>query len=90
MLLRSHGLDVDHCFQITSERDLISMLTSDLGIAIVPRTTSSPDTLARVMINGLDLRRPVHLYGVAGRQRTAVASLVMKMLRSADWSGHTA
>ena len=32
---------------------------------------------------------PVHLYGVAGRQRTAVAALVMKMLRAADWSRHT-
>ena len=88
MLLRTHGLDVDHCYQITSESDLMSMLASGLGVAIVPRSTSSPDTLARVMIDGLELSRPVHLYGVAGRQRTAVAALVMKMLRSADWSRH--
>ena len=40
------------------------------------------------MVNGLALARPVHLYGVAGRQRTAVAALVMKMLRAADWSRH--
>jgi DNA-binding transcriptional LysR family regulator len=87
-LLRSHGLDVDHCFQITSESDLMSMLVSDLGVAIVPRTTSSPDTLARATLDGFALSRPVHLYGVAGRQRTAVAALVMKMLRAADWSQH--
>jgi DNA-binding transcriptional LysR family regulator len=87
-LLRTHGLDVDHSFQITSESDLMSMLASDLGVAIVPRSTSSPDTLARVMINGLALSRPVHLYGVAGRERTPVAALVMKMLRAADWSRH--
>jgi DNA-binding transcriptional LysR family regulator len=87
-LLRSHGLDVDHSFQITSESDLMSMLASDLGVAIVPRSTSSPDTLARVNIDGLELVRPVHLYGVAGRQRTAVAAMVMKMLRAADWSRH--
>ena len=85
-LLRNHGLDVDHSFQITSESDLMSMLASDLGVAIVPRSTSRPDTLARVMIDGLALSRPVNLYGVAGRQRTAVAALVMKMLRAADWS----
>jgi hypothetical protein len=64
----------------------MSMLASDLGVAIVPRSTSSPDTLARLMVNGLALTRPVHLYGVAGRQRTPVAALVMKMLRAADWS----
>ena len=88
-LLRSHGLDVDHSFQITSESDLMSMLASDLGVAIVPRSTSSPTVLARVMIDGLALSRPVNLYGVAGRQRTAVAALVMKMLRAADWTRHT-
>lgn len=88
-LLRSHGLDVEHCYQITSESDLMSMLASDLGVAIVPRSTSSPDTLARVTIDGLELSRPVHLYGVAGRQRTPVAALIMKMLRAADWSRHT-
>jgi hypothetical protein len=27
----------------------------------------------------------VHLYCVAGRERTAVASAVMRMLRGADW-----
>ena len=87
-LLRTHGIDVDHCFQIASEHDLMSMLASDLGVAIVPRTTSSPTTLARVMLDGFALSRPVQLYGVAGRQRTAVAALVMKMLRAADWSRH--
>jgi DNA-binding transcriptional LysR family regulator len=88
-LLRSHGLDVELGYQITSESDLMSMLASDLGVAIVPRSTSSPDTLARVAINGLELSRPVHLYGVAGRQRTPVAALIMKMLRAANWSRHT-
>jgi hypothetical protein len=28
----------------------------------------------------------VYLYGVAGRQRTAAASAMLKMLRAADWS----
>jgi len=85
-LLRTHGLDVDHGFQITSESDLMSMLISDLGVAIVPRSTSSPQTLARIAVNGMDLNRTVHLYGVAGRQRTAVASLIMKLLRGANWA----
>jgi DNA-binding transcriptional LysR family regulator len=87
-LLRDHDLDVEHSFQIASESDLMSMLASDLGVAIVPRSTSSPDTLARVTVNGLTLSRALHLYGVAGRQRTAVASLVMKLLRAANWSRH--
>ena len=41
--------------------------------------------LPDVAEDGLDARRTVHLYGVAGRERTAVASAVMRMLRGADW-----
>ena len=47
-LLRTHGLDIDHSFQVTSESDLMSMLASDLGVAIIPRSTSSSDTLGHV------------------------------------------
>ena len=58
---------------------------SDIGIAVVPHTAALPDTLKRTPVEGLDSRRTVHLYGVAGRERTAVASAVMRMLRGADW-----
>jgi DNA-binding transcriptional LysR family regulator len=85
-LLRSHDLHIDHCHEISSERDLMGLLEADLGVAIVPRSASCPETLMRAPINGLDLRRTVHLYGVAGRQRSAVATAIMKMLRAADWS----
>ncbi len=56
-----------------------------VGIAVIPDTTSIPQTLKRSAIDGLDARRTVHLYGVAGRERTTVASAVMRMLRGADW-----
>jgi hypothetical protein len=64
----------------------MSMLSSDLGLAIVPRSTSSPEGVVRVAINGFSLNRPVHLFGVAGRQRSPVAAMVMKMLRGANWA----
>ena len=83
--LRSHGVDVDHSHEVSSERDLIELLEADIGIAVIPDTTSIPQTLKRSAIDGLDARRTVHLYGVAGRERTTVASAVMRMLRGADW-----
>jgi hypothetical protein len=52
---------------------------------VIPHTASLPDTLKRAPVEGLNSRRTVHLYGVAGRERTAVASAVMRMLRGADW-----
>ena len=83
--LRDHGVDVDHCHEISSERDLIALLEADIGFAVIPDTSPIPQTLKRASVEGLDARRTVNLYGVAGRERTAVASAVMRMLRGADW-----
>jgi DNA-binding transcriptional LysR family regulator len=83
--LHEHGIAVESSHQISSERDLIELLEADIGVAVIPHTATIPDTLKRTSVEGLDSRRTVHLYGVAGRQRTAVASAVMRMLRGADW-----
>ena len=82
---REHGLDVDRSHEISSERDLIELLEAEIGVAVIPDTSPIPETLKRTSVAGLDARRTVHLYGVAGRERTAVASAVMRMLRGADW-----
>jgi DNA-binding transcriptional LysR family regulator len=84
--LRNLGIDVDHSHEISSERDLIELLEAEIGIAVIPRSLAMPQTLKRTAIDGLNIRRTVRLYGVAGRERTAVASTVMRMLRGADWS----
>lgn len=59
-------------------------------MALVPRSTQTPATLVRVAVEEIELKRTIHLYGVAGRQRTAVASAMMKMLRAYDWSRYAA
>jgi DNA-binding transcriptional LysR family regulator len=87
--LRERGLNVDQGHQITSERDLIELLEAEVGVAVMPDTSPIPQTLQRATVDGLDARRTVHLYGIAGRERTAVASAVMRMLRGADWREHT-
>ena len=82
---REHGLDIDRSHEISSERDLIELVEADIGVAVIPDTSRIPQTLKRAAVDGLDARRTIHLYGVAGRERTAVASAVMRMLRGADW-----
>ena len=86
-LLRSRAVDVDHGYQITTDADLPSMLAADLGVAIVPRSCSAGVALTSIPIDGFDLNRCVYLYGVAGRQRSTVAAMMMKMLRGTNWSG---
>ena len=85
---REQGIDVDRSHEISSERDLIELLEAEIGIAVIPDTSPIPETLKRTTVEGLDARRTVHLYGVAGRERTAVASAIMRMLRGTDWGAN--
>ena len=84
--LRSHGLAVVHGHEVSSERDLISLLESNMGVAFVPRSTSVSEALRRLPIDALELKRTVYLYTVAGRPRSAAAATLMKQLQAADWS----
>lgn len=84
-LLRERGVDLGRTHDVHSERDLIALMEAGVGIGVVPQTTALPETLHRATVDGLDVRRTVHLYGVAGRERTAVASTVMRMLRGRNW-----
>jgi DNA-binding transcriptional LysR family regulator len=83
--LSAGDVNTDGSHDISCEHDLIKLLEADIGIAIVPCSAAMPDTLRRAAIDGLEVKRTVQLFGVAGRERTAVATAVMKMLRSADW-----
>jgi DNA-binding transcriptional LysR family regulator len=85
-LCRDRAVDVEHGHELSSEQDLMTLLEADMGVAIVPRSAARSKTLMQATIEGLDLRRTVYLYGVAGRERTAVATTIFKMLRGADWS----
>jgi DNA-binding transcriptional LysR family regulator len=83
--LRESGIDAERGHEVTSERDLMTLLEANMGVAIVPRSGAASAALMRAPIKGLELRRTVYLYGVAGRQRSAVASAIMKMLRGTNW-----
>jgi len=84
-LFRSRSIDVDHGHEVASEHDLMRLLEADFGISVMPESSAMPHPVKRVRVNGFDMTRTVRLYGVAGRQRTAVATAIMKLLRSADW-----
>ena len=89
-LLRMREFDVTRFHEVSTDGDLIALLEAGLGVALVPRSTKSTDSLLRVGVEGFEIKRTVQLYGVAGRQRTAVASAMMKMLRAYDWSRYSA
>jgi DNA-binding transcriptional LysR family regulator len=84
-LLQVHDFDVTHFHEVSAEADLISLLEAGFGVAFLPPSTQSPPTLVRTTVSGIEIDRTIYLYGVAGRQRTPVASALMKMLRACDW-----
>jgi len=89
-MLRALDFDVARFHEVSGEGDLLSLLEAGVGVALMPSSTRNPDTLIRIPIEGLELQRTIYLYGVAGRQRTAVASAIMKMLRAYDWMRNAA
>jgi DNA-binding transcriptional LysR family regulator len=89
-LLRAREFDVSRFHEVSADGDLLSLLEAGVGVALTPRSTQSSATLVRIAVEDLALTRTVLLYGVAGRQRTAVASAMMKMLRAYDWSRYAA
>jgi DNA-binding transcriptional LysR family regulator len=84
-LLRERDFDVARFHEVSAEADLFSLLEAGFGVAFVPHSTQDRPALTRIEITDIDLRRTIYLYGVAGRQRTAVAGAMMKMLRAYDW-----
>lgn len=88
--LRENGLAFEDCDEIASDEDLVALLRSKVGAAVAPRSLADRGGLPALPIHGLELRRTVCLYGVAGRQRTAAANAVIKIARSLTWTGSVA
>jgi DNA-binding transcriptional LysR family regulator len=85
-MLQSYNFPLDSAHEMPSERDLELFLEQGMGVAFVPQNALFSDRVKKIPIVGFAFRRTVSLYGVAGRQRTPVANMIMKMLRANDWS----
>src|SRR5215813_5378948 len=84
-LLRGCSIDVGG-HDVMTDEDLRVLIEADFGIAFAPRSMRTAADLAKVPVSEIELSRTLYVYGVAGRQRTAVAAAMLKMLRAADWS----
>jgi DNA-binding transcriptional LysR family regulator len=87
--LRETGIDAGRGHEVHADRDLVELLSANVGVGIAPASLALPATLRALRLAGFGTRRTVYLYGVAGRQRTAVGSTAMKLLRAANWTKGT-
>lgn len=83
--LNAKGFNVDRSHEVGSDHDLMALVDANIGVGFLPRTVTAPNPVVRTAVAGIDVHRTVFLYGVAGRQRSLMASTFMKMLRAVKW-----
>jgi len=88
-LLSERGVALMQRHETASESDVVALLTANVGVAIVPASAALPTNLRRIRIEGLDHKRAVNVYGVAGRPRSPVAGMLLKLLRATNWSAQS-
>ena len=68
-----------------SDADVAELVGAGFGVAIVPRSFGRAETLVATPVEGLSLKRTVSAFGAAGRPRSAPATILVNLLRAADW-----
>ena len=84
--LKECAVEAGGYHEVSSERDLMKLTETGVGVSILPKSTDTGAEAKRVPIEDLALNRTVFLCGIAGRQRSAIAATMAKLLRAADWS----
>ncbi|KPF63162.1 hypothetical protein IP88_14120 [alpha proteobacterium AAP81b] len=84
--LDAAGIKLDHAHEVDSDRDLEALVVAQFGVAIMPASAMCTPRVRHLACSGLDLRRTVAIYSVAGRARSREAAALLNLVRSADWS----
>jgi DNA-binding transcriptional LysR family regulator len=83
--LHSKGISESSAHRLPTHHDVLALVEAGLGFALVPTSAPRYDGVARMPLKGLDLKRTISIYGVAGRQRSAPAVTLLNLLRAQDW-----
>ncbi len=84
--LAAHGVDAEDAHEVEFEQDFLALIEANFGIAVGPSTATSSEKLVRLPVEGLDVKRVITLYGIAGRRRSAAAATLLNLMRATDWS----
>lgn len=83
--LANAGFNMSDAHQVDSMRDIEALVVANLGVAVVPASAMQSAHVKHIPCAGLDLRRTVAIYTIAGRPRTREAGTLLNLLRGADW-----
>lgn len=86
-ILSEGGLDPENAHEVETDQDLIALLKANAGVGFVPKSAPHADEIRRLVAPGIELKRRVAIYAVAGRPRSAIATAMLNLLRAATWPG---
>lgn len=72
--------------EFDSHYDLKALMQASAAVAIVPESAPQFADVKRTPLEGLDVKRAVHVYAVAGRLRSPASAAFLNLIRSADYS----
>jgi DNA-binding transcriptional LysR family regulator len=84
------GIRLDDAHQVGCNRDLETMVAAKFGVAILPASSFRSAALTHLPCPGLDLRRTVAVYSIAGRARSREAAALLNLVRASDWNSDAA
>jgi DNA-binding transcriptional LysR family regulator len=84
--LGAAGVNVSSAHEVDSSKDMETLVDAGFGIGIVPRSAFRSGKLEHLSFEGIDVRRAIAVYSVAGRPRSREAAALLNLLRGADWS----
>jgi DNA-binding transcriptional LysR family regulator len=88
--LEAAGIRLDDAHQVGCNRDLETMVAAKFGVAILPASSFRSAALTHLPCPGLDLRRTVAVYSIAGRARSREAAALLNLVRASDWHSDAA
>lgn len=82
--LTGQGVGSQRIHEVTTQAQLQALLAQGLGVAIAAASLPMPEGVTSRPIKGLEVRRQVCAYSVAGRARSPAANLFLNLLRAAS------
>lgn len=88
--LEAAGIQLGDAHEVACNRDLEILVKARFGVAILPASALHSDALVHLPFPGLDLRRTVAIYSIAGRARSREAGALLNLVRASDWTSGAA
>lgn len=79
------GIELDFRHTAADDGDLVGLVASGLGCAVVPRTEKVPQGVATLTVDGLSISRTTVLASVAGRERSIATNALIRAVRARSW-----